>query len=298
MPTETRFGKGGEDLNFNISAENPLRLIELFAGYGSQAMALKRAGVPFEYWRAVEFDKYAVKSYNAVHGTDIQPTDIRDIHAADLGITHTYIHTYMMTYSFPCQDLSVAGYGKGMEEGSGTRSSLLWEVKRLLEECSELPQILMMENVPQVHGKKNMAVFERWIDTLKGMGYNSVWKDLNAKDYGVPQQRNRTFMFSVLDNSFVYEWPEPIPLEKRLKDVLEENVDEKYYIGGERVQKLLTNLVERGILPDTEGGQKPIDGTLFEPKEKEVSNTVKARMRDIENRRSDGNAVICARSKS
>lgn len=257
MSTETRFSKGGEDLNFNISAENPLRLIELFAGYGSQAMALKRAGVPFEYWRAVEFDKYAVKSYNAVHGTDIQVTDIRDITAADLGITHTYIHTYMMTYSFPCQDLSVAGYGKGMEEGSGTRSSLLWEVRRLLEECEELPQILMMENVPQVHGKKNMAVFERWIETLKDMGYKSVWRDLNSKDYGVPQQRNRTFMFSFLDNSFEYEWPAPVELELRLKDVLEDDVEERFYIGGERVQQLLEKLVMRGILPDTEGGAAP-----------------------------------------
>ena len=286
-------------MNFNISAENPLRLIELFAGYGSQAMALKRAGVPFEYWRAIEFDKYAVKSYNAVHGTDIGVTDIRDIHASDLGITDTAHRTYMMTYSFPCQDLSVAGHGKGMEEGSGTRSSLLWEVRRLLEECEELPQILMMENVPQVHGKKNITVFERWIDTLKDLGYKSVWRDLNSKDYGVPQQRNRTFMLSFLDNSFEYEWPAPVELELRLKDVLEDDVEERFYIGGERVQQLLEKLVMRGILPDTEGGQHqvPIDGTTFEPKAKEISNAVRGKQRNIDVRRSGSNAVICARSK-
>ena len=129
---------------------------ELFAGYGSQAMALKRAGAKFEHYRVVEFDKYAIKSYNAVHGTDFPAIDITTVHAADLGIVDTNDYCYMMTYSFPCTDLSVAGLQKGMKKGSGTRSGLLWEVERLLKEMNELPQILFMENVTQVHNQQNI----------------------------------------------------------------------------------------------------------------------------------------------
>lgn len=116
-----------------------------------------------------------------------------------------------------------------MEEGSGTRSSLLWEVKRLLEECEDLPQVLMMENVPQVHSKSNMPHFQRWIDFLSSKGYTTFWEDLNAKDYGVAQSRNRTFAISILGD-FTYSFPEKMPLSKRMKDYLEPNVPEKYYL--------------------------------------------------------------------
>lgn len=142
-----------------LKIDKPLRLIELFAGIGAQAKALENLGVPFEHYRICEFDKYAVKSYNAVHATDFEPSDITKITADDLGITDTEHYCYLMTYSFPCQDLSNAGKQRGMTKGSGTRSGLLWEVERLLNECEELPQILLMENVPQVIGKKNMADF-------------------------------------------------------------------------------------------------------------------------------------------
>lgn len=106
----------------------PIRLIELFAGIGAQAKALERIGADFEHWRAVEVDARAVKSYNAIHGTDFQPMDITKVHASDLDIRDTADHVYIMTYSFPCQDLSNAGNKAGMEKGSGTRSGLLWEV--------------------------------------------------------------------------------------------------------------------------------------------------------------------------
>ena len=168
----------------------PIRLIELFAGVGSQAMALKRLGANFEHYRVVEFEKYAIKSYNAIHGTDFEPMDITKISGSDLGIIDTEKYCYIMTYSFPCQDLSVAGKQKGMTKGSGTRSGLLWEVERLLNEVQNLPQVLLMENVPQVHGKKNMEDFQRWIDFLESKGYSNYWQDLNAKNYGVAQNRN------------------------------------------------------------------------------------------------------------
>ena len=92
-----------------IKVTKPIRLIELFAGYGSQAMALKRIGAKFEHYKVVEFDRYAVDSYNAVHGTNFKPTDITKVHANDLNIVDTKTFTYLLTYSFPCTDLSLAG---------------------------------------------------------------------------------------------------------------------------------------------------------------------------------------------
>ncbi len=235
-----------------ISITNPIRLIELFAGYGSQAMALERIGAEFEHYRIVEFDKYAVASYNAIHGTNFSTMDITKVHALDLAIEDTDHFTYLLTYSFPCTDLSVTGKQMGMSKGSGTRSGLLWEVERILTEIrdsnGELPQILFMENVPQVHGKKNIEDFKKWIDFLEGLGYTNYWQDLNAKNYGVAQNRNRCFMFSFLGN-YTYKFPQPIPLQKKLKDYLEDNVDEKYYINNEKTDKLIKQLIDNGTLP-------------------------------------------------
>ena len=237
-----------------ISVTKPIRLIELFAGYGSQAMALKRIGAKFEHYRVVEFDKYAIASYNAVHGTNFPAIDITKIHAEDLNICDTNTFTYFLTYSFPCTDLSVAGKQAGMSKGSGTRSGLLWEVERILTEIrdsnGELPQILFMENVPQVHGKKNINDFDKWLGFLESLGYTNYWQDLNAKNYGVAQNRNRCFMFSFLGN-YSYNFPQPIPLKKKLKDYLEDNVDEKYYINNEKADKLIKRLIDNGTLPNT-----------------------------------------------
>ena len=113
--------------------DKPIRLIELFAGVGSQAMALRDLGADFEHHRVVEFDKYAVASYNAIHGTNFPTMDVTKITGADLGIEDTDKYCYILTYSFPCQDLSLCGLGKGMQKGSGTRSGLLWEYGRLPE---------------------------------------------------------------------------------------------------------------------------------------------------------------------
>ena len=235
-----------------VQITKPIRLIELFAGYGSQAMALRDIGAQFEHYRVVEFDKYAIASYNAVHGTDFPPLDITKIHAEDLDICDTERYCYLMTYSFPCTDLSPAGKQAGMKKGSGTRSGLLWEVERILREIKEsgggLPQILFMENVPQVHNDANKEDFQSWIDFLTGIGYVSYWQDLNAKNYGVAQNRERCFMFSFL-GEYNYHFPEPVPLKKKLKDYLEENVDEKYYINNEKAQKLIQTLVDNGTLP-------------------------------------------------
>lgn len=217
-----------------LKITKPIRLIELFAGIGSQAKALERLQAKgkcsFEHYRVCEFDKYAIASYNAVHGTEFEPSDITKWHASDLGIVDTDKYCYLLTYSFPCTDLSVAGKQAGMSKGSGTRSGLLWEVERLLDECDgNLPQILLMENVPQVLSNANMPDFAEWVAKLDSLGYHSEWQVLNATEFGVPQNRKRCFMVSVLDDYF-YTFPKGKPLQKRLKDVLEVGVDEKWYL--------------------------------------------------------------------
>lgn len=238
--------------------DKPIRLIELFAGIGSQAKALKNLGVDFEHYRICEFDKYAVASYNAVHGTNFETSDITKITANDLGIVDTDKYCYIMTYSFPCQDLSNAGLGKGMAKGSGTRSGLLWEVERLLDKCNELPNVLIMENVPAVIGAKNIQHFAKWQEKLEQLGYKNKWEVLNAKDFGIPQNRERCFMVSILGD-YYYEFPKTIPLKLRLKDMLEKEVDEKYYLS----DSTINNLELHRIRHKEKGngfGWKPTDG--------------------------------------
>ena len=239
------------DGNIPLKIIKPLRLIELFAGIGAQAKALENLGVPFEHYRICEFDKYAVVSYNAVHGTNFEPSDITKIHAKDLGIVDTERYFYIMTYSFPCTDLSKAGKQQGMSKESGTRSGLLWEVERILleivQEGGDLPQLLLMENVPDVVSDKNKDDFFAWCGFLEGLGYTSKYDIMNAKDYGVPQNRERCFMLSWLGDEFFYDFPDKIPLTKTLKDVLEKKVDEKYYLSDEAVAKM-------AITDETAGG--------------------------------------------
>lgn len=132
-----------------------------------------------------------------------------------------------------------------MKEGSGTRSSLLWEVKRLLEECDELPQVLVMENVPPVHSEENMPHFQKWLDFLESKGYSTYWKDMNAKDYGVAQSRNRTIAVSI-PSEYRYEFTGGFPLNKVMKDYLEPVVDEKYYIKTDKAKELIDKLIRGG----------------------------------------------------
>ena len=215
--------------------DKPIRLIELFAGIGSQAKALKNLGVKFEHYKVIEHDQYAIKSYNAIHGTNFTTQDITQTHATDLEIVERESYCYILTYSFPCQDLSLAGNKKGMAKGSGTRSGLLWEVERILDECKELPQVLLMENVPQVIGKNNIKDFQLWRSKLESLGYSNFVQLLNAKDYGIPQNRNRCFMVSILGD-YHYTFPKKKKLELRLKDMLEDKVDEKYYLSDSMIK--------------------------------------------------------------
>ena len=237
-----------EDIIYNpLKIKKPIRLIELFAGVGSQAMALRNIGADFEHYKVIEFDKYAIASYNAIHGTEFEPIDITTIGGGDLEVKDTEHYTYIMTYSFPCQDLSVAGKMRGMEKGSGTRSSLLFEVGRILDEVEEMPQILLMENVPQVVGKKNENAFNEWKNSLEWRGYKNYIQILNAKDYGVAQSRRRCFMVSILGDKN-YQFPKPVQLDKSMKDYLENEVDDKYYLKSEKAKDLIEKLIIGGKL--------------------------------------------------
>ena len=203
-----------------LKITKPIRLIELFGGIGSQAKALERLGANFEHYRLCEFDKYAIQSYNAIHGTEFAPSDVTKISGDDLGIVDTDQYTYILTYSFPCTDLSSAGSQAGMERGSGTRSGLLWEVERLLNETKNLPQILLMENVPEVCSSKFMADFSKWVGFLEEKGYTSKYTILNACDFGIPQNRNRCFMVSWLGD-YYYDFPHGKRSDVSLKDILQ-----------------------------------------------------------------------------
>ena len=190
---------------------------------------------------------------------------------------------------------------KGMAKGTGTRSGLLWEVERLLNEVDELPQVLLMENVPQVHSQDNMPDFQKWIDFLTSKGYSSYWQDLNARDYGVAQNRNRCFMVSLL-GEYNFKFPKPIPLDKNMKEYLEDTVEDKYYITSEKAQKLIDTLILDGKIPngterngtERNGTERAtIDLTLNNPRVIDRANCIKARYDDgISNLQADGSGVV------
>jgi DNA-cytosine methyltransferase len=323
-------------LNENYAIDKPIRLIELFGGYGSQNLALKYLLGKSCHYKLCEWAIKSIQAYNDLHIRDytdysidlskdevldelvrlgvssdynkcatrqqLARTDYRKIynnikatnnlvdisktHAKDLEIVEQNKYTYMLTYSFPCQDLSLAGNCKGMAKGNGTRSGLLWEVERILFECKELnclPEILIMENVPQVHSKRNQTDFQAWLKSLEKLGYSNYWQDLNAKNYGIPQNRNRTFMVSILGN-YKYEFPKTIELHLKLKDMLEDEVDDKYYLSQKMVncfmsdgtsnyprrERFLQNINREnqdvGNAITTLAGQRPTDNFVLDDK--------------------------------
>lgn len=209
-----------------------IRLLELCAGYGSQALALKNLGIEV-YSEIAEFDKYASQAYMQLHGETKNYGDIYTIDESKLP------YFDMITYSTPCQDFSSAGKQAGGDKGSGTRSSLLWECERIIRAVK--PKFLLMENVKNLLSKKHCHNFNEWFKVLEDMGYTNYYKVLNAKDYGIPQNRERIFCVSILGGG-QYLFPNPKPLEKRLKDMLEPCVDEKYYLSADKVEKFANAL--------------------------------------------------------
>lgn len=209
-----------------------IRVFTAFSGYDSQCLALDRIGVDYDLVGWSEIDRYAIKAHDALFPQyagrnygDISRIDWANVPDFDL-----------FTYSFPCTDISAAGQQKGFTEGSGTRSSLLWECRKAVE--TKRPRFLLMENVKALTSEKFMPLFREWEMWLRGQGYTNYSAVLNAKDYGVPQNRERIFMVSILGGGW-FEFPHKEPLHKRLKDVLESNVEERYYLSDKIVQGYL-----------------------------------------------------------
>lgn len=206
-----------------------MKILELFGGIGACSKALERIGIDYEIADYVEIDKYAVKSFNAIHGTNFEPQDVTK--------WDKDIKVDLIMHGSPCQDFSTAGKQAGGDKGSGTRSSLMYETLRIVEKLK--PKYVIWENVKNLLGKKHKHNFDAYQEVMSKLGYRNYYQILNAKDYGVPQNRERVFTVSIRDDiecDFVF--PEKQPLEHRLKDILEDNVDERYYLSDEQVSKI------------------------------------------------------------
>ena len=231
-----------------------LRVFTAFSGYDSQCLALRQAGVPYRLVGWSEIDKYAIKAHNALF------PEAKDLNHGDISkIDWDTVEDFdLFTYSSPCQDFSQAGKQRGGTRGSGTRSSLLWECERAI--IAKRPKYLLMENVAALVSSKFIKLFNEWQLVLEHYGYTNFAQVLNAKTHGypypIPQNRKRIFMVSILhcDQSFFF--PDPQPLQLRLKDVLETNVDEKYYLSDARID---------GVLWSSQKEQERGNGFKFEP---------------------------------
>ena len=304
-----------------------IKVFEAFSGVGSQRMALRNLGIDHEVVAISDVDEFTVKSYTAIHDSDKTVSEVsdeemqdyleeRNIPLNDKGVrkilkgkklkefyeaciksnnlgdiskveTHDIPDHDLFTYSFPCLDVSVAGKGLGLDEGSGTRSGLLWECQKVI--YGKRPKYLLLENVKNLVGKKHKHNFDKWLEWLEKQGYTNYWQVLNAKDYGVPQNRERVFVVSILGHHEPYEFPEPIELELRLKDVLEDQVDEKFYLDNEKANKLISTVASKHDINEP----TPTDGSIKKPRPKEVANAIMARYDcGVSNQQSIGTMVI------
>lgn len=226
-----------------------LKVFTAFSGYDSQCMALDRMKINYELVGWSEIDKYAIMAHNAIYPQykdrnfgDISKIDWENVPDFDL-----------FTYSFPCTDISSAGQQKGLEEGSGTRSGLLWECKKAIE--LKRPKYLLMENVKALTQKKFLPYLHKWHSFLTEMGYTNFTQILNSKNFGVPQNRERVFMVSILGDAW-FDFPKPFQSDKKLKDLLDENVDDRYYLS----QRCLSSFIRKNEVQREKG-----DGFTFKP---------------------------------
>ena len=216
-----------------------------FSGYDSQLMAadVLREWHPDFRWTCKgwsDIDKYACQMHNLVFPqfADCALGDITKIDWHEVKRSLDGREVDLFTYSSPCQDISQAGKQMGLQEGSDTRSALLWRVADAVEVLR--PKYLLQENVAALVSQKFMPDFQKWLDKLSSLGYVSRWARLNAKNYGVPQNRDRVFCISMRrDVAFDYQFPEPFELKTRLEDVLEEEVSDRYFLKDDAVSKFL-----------------------------------------------------------
>ncbi len=224
--------------------DNPLRVVTLCSGYDSQCLALERCkkiDPDFDYdlvaWS--EIDRYAVEAHNALF-PQWSGRNLGDMTRIDWEKVPDFD---MLFYSTPCQSISQAGLQHGFTEGSGTRSSIIWNVRDALR--VKRPRMAILENVRAMVSSKFVGMFNLWQRELENFGYTNHARVLNAKDYGVPQNRERIFLVSLLDGDFAFG--RPFPLERRLRDVLEDRVDEKYYLDDGKVLAFLARLPDKTL---------------------------------------------------
>ena len=240
-----------------------INFLSLFSGIGAFEKALDRLGVEYNLVNYCEIDKYASKSYSAIHGVP-ESLNLGDITKVD---TSKLPRIDMISYGFPCQDISLAGKQKGLfnDDGTQTRSGLFFEALRIIEDTK--PKVAIAENVKNLVSKKFNAQFQIVLESLEAAGYNNYWQVLNAKDYGVPQNRERVFIVSIRKDidTGEFKFPKSFELELRLKDLLESEVDEKYYLKG-----LKDFFIKNSFDMESKG-----NGFRFSPHVKQNSNCAK-----------------------
>lgn len=242
-----------------------MNVLSLFSGIGSFEKALKNIGIDCNIIGFSEIDKYAIKSYCAIHSIS-EEKNLGDVSKIDLSQIQEEVD--IITHGSPCQDFSVAGKQAGAEKGSGTRSSLMWCTVDIVEKVK--PKYVIWENVKNLLSKRHRHNFDNYIKIMEELGYNNYYQVLNAKDYGIPQNRERVYTISIrkdIDNN-KFKFPEKEELNKRLKDVLEKDVEEKYYLSSKMINGFLKHN-EKHIAKGT--------GFVWKPKnEEEIANTIRA----------------------
>ena len=198
-----------------------LRVFEAFSGIGTQRMALRNLGIDHEVVGISEINPHAIQSYEAIHGKTKNFGDISKVNP------ETLPDFDLFTYSFPCQDLSVAGKQQGLIKGQ-TRSGLLYECEKIIE--AKRPKFLLLENVKNLVSQKFKPSFDEWLSYLERLGYTNYWQVLNAKQYGIPQNRERVFVVSILGEHEPYTFPSPIPLQTTVFDYLSSEVDTSFNV--------------------------------------------------------------------
>lgn len=218
-----------------------LKVFEAFSGVGTQHMALKNIDIPFEVVAIADIDEPAIRTYRAIHG---EVNNLGDISKIDSAVIPDHD---LFTYSFPCQDVSLDGFLKGLSEEDTTRSSLLWECKKVIE--AKKPKFLLLENVKNLVSKRFKHDFDKWLEWLESQGYSNHWKVVNAKGFSnIPQNRERVFVVSMLeDNGF--EFPADIPLTNKLMDYIESDVDESLYLSEDYLDQLIYKKGDLPLLP-------------------------------------------------
>lgn len=235
-----------------------IKYLSLFSGIGAFEKALENLHIPFELVGYCEIDKYASKAYSLIHNVS-ESMNFGDITQLDEKQLPDDID--LITYGFPCQDISLAGKQRGFEDENGnkTRSGLFFDALRIIEECQ--PQIAIAENVKNLTSKRFTEQFNIVLNSLESAGYNNYWKILNAKNYEIPQNRERVFIISIRKDidTGIFKFPNSVQLEKCLSDLLEDSVDQKYYVAKERLKKILVSdfTQERTIIQDRGGMFNP-----------------------------------------